>query len=160
MEGGYQYYEKENIRVRYISQGNYIRLGVDYNVRKPVEKNDHDIYYLGARLAYSKFEQEVPSYLLVNGYWGNTTSSIRPYDGYAFWFEFVTGFKVEVLKNWYLGMGARIKFFINRDKTKIEPVGFVPGYARNYNTSVFDFNYTIYYNIPLNYKKTKQAIHE
>lgn len=160
LEGGNQYYEKENARVHYISKGNYIRLGIDYNLRKPVEKNDHDIYYIGGRLAYSKFEQEIPFYLLTNGYWGNTTSSIRPYNGYAYWFEFVTGFKVEVLKNWYLGMGARLKFFISRSKTKIEPVGFVPGYARNYNTSVFDFNYTIYYNIPLNYKKTKQAVHE
>lgn len=160
LEGGYNYFEKETIRVKYISQGNYIRLGFDYNLRTPVSENDRDIYYMGFRYAYSRFQQEVPSYLLVNGFWGNTSSSIAPEDGYAHWIEFITGFKVEVLKNWYLGMGMRLKMFIARSKTTIEPVQYVPGYAKNYNTSVMDFNYTIYYNIPLNYKKKKLAVYE
>jgi len=160
LEGGYQYYEKENIRVRYISEGNYLRVGADYNLRKPVEQNDHDIYYIGGRIGYSSFQQEVPYYLLVNGFWGNTESSLARVKNYAYWLEFVTGFKVEILKNWFLGMGLRLKMFVNRDKNSIEPVQFVPGYARNYNSIVADFNYTIYYNIPLNYKKKKQLVYD
>ncbi len=160
MEGGYNYYKKENIRVEYISDGNYIRAGVDYNVRNAVEVNDHDIFYIGARLGYSKFTQQVPFYLTVNDYWGNTTSSIQAVDNYAVWGELLAGFKVEVIKNWFLGMGLRLKMFLDRDKTSIEPVQFVPGYARNYNTSVADFNYTLYYNIPLNYKKKKLLVYE
>jgi len=160
LEGGYQYYERENIRVKYISEGNYLRVGVDYNVRKPVEQNDHDIYYIGGRVGYSTFEQEVPYYLLVNEFWGNSESSLGRVKNYAYWVEFVTGFKVEILKNWFLGMGLRLKMFVNRDKNSIEPVQFVPGYARNYNSSVADFNYTIYYNIPLNYKKKKQLVYD
>jgi hypothetical protein len=160
MEGGNQYYEKENLRIKYISKGNYLRLGVDYNVRKPVEKNDYDIFYIGGRIGYSQFTQEVPYYLLINDFWGNTESSIRQVDNYAIWVEFVSGFKVEVLKNWFLGMGIRIKMFLDRNKNAIETVQFVPGYARNYNSSVADFNYTISYNIPLNYKKKKQLIYE
>jgi hypothetical protein len=160
LEGGYQYFQRENIRVEYISKGNYIRLGFDYNVRNAVEKNDYDIYYLGARIGYSRFSQEVPFYLLNNDFWGNSSSSIGEVDNYAYWAEFVTGFKVEVLKNWFLGMGLRLKMFIKRNKNTIEPVQFVPGYARNYNSAVADFNYTIYYNIPLNYKKEKQLVYE
>lgn len=160
LEGGYQYYEKENIRIKYISSGNYLRVGVDYNLRAPVEKNDHDIYYIGGRIGYSDFQQEVPYYLLVNGFWGNSESSLPSVGNYAYWAEFVTGFKVEVLKNWFLGMGLRLKMFLHRDKNSIEPVQFVPGYARNYNSSVADFNYTIYYNIPLNYKKKKQLVYD
>lgn len=160
LEGGYQYYEKENIRIKYISEGNYLRVGVDYNVRKPVEQNDHDIYYIGGRIGYASFQQEVPYYLLVNGFWGNSESSLSRVRNYAYWLEFVTGFKVEILKNWFLGMGLRLKMFVDRDKNSIEPVQFVPGYARNYNSSVADFNYTIYYNIPLNYKKRKQLVYD
>lgn len=160
LEGGRQYYERENIRIKYISKGNYLRLGIDYNVRNPVEQNDHDIYYIGGRIGYSQFTQEVPYYLLVNEFWGNTSSSLPEIGNYAFWLEVVSGFKVEVLKNWFLGMGLRLKMFLDRDKNSIEPVQFVPGYARNYNSSVVDFNYTIYYNIPLNYKKKKQLVYD
>jgi len=78
----------------------------------------------------------------------------------AHWAEFVTGFKVEVIKNWYLGMGVRTKFFIYRNKNLIEPVQFVPGYGRNYSSTVIGFNYTVYYTIPLNYKKKKIAVYE
>lgn len=160
LEGGHNYYEKDNLRINYKSQGSYIRLGFDYNLRNPVSENDKDIFYMGFRYAYSRFTQEVPMYLLVNGYWGNSISSFGPENGYAHWWEFVTGFKVEILKNWYLGMGMRLKGFINRSKTNIEPVQYVPGYAKNYNSGVMDFNYTIYYNIPLNYKKKKIAVYE
>jgi len=160
LEGGYNYFEKENKRIQYISKGNYIRIGADFNMRKPTEENDRDIYYLGFRYGYSRFEQEVPWFLLLNGYWGNTLSSFEAEKGYAHWLEFVTGFKVEIIKNWYLGMGMRLKFFIYRSKTNIEPVQYVPGYAKNYNSGVLDFNYTVYYNIPLNYKKKKLAVYE
>lgn len=160
LEGGYNYYKKENIRIKYISQGNYIRAGFDYNLRKSKEINDYDIYYIGFRYGFSKFQQEVPEYLLVNDYWGNSTDEMSPEDGYAHWVELLTGFKVEVLKNWFLGMGVRFKFFVKRSKTNIEPVQFVPGYARNYNSGVMDFNYTVYYNLPLNYKKKKIGVYE
>lgn len=160
LEGGYNYYEKETLRIKYNAQGSYIRLGFDYNLRNPISENDRDIFYMGFRYGYSRFTQEVPMYLLVNGYWGNSISSFGPEVGYAHWWEFVTGFKVEVLKNWYLGMGMRLKSFISRSKTNIEPVQFVPGYAKSYNSGVMNFSYTISYNIPLNYKKTKQAVYE
>lgn len=160
LEGGYNYFEKENKRIQYISQGNYVRVGADFNMRNPLEINDRDIYYIGFRYGYSRFEQEVPWFTLLNGYWGNSISSFESEKGSAHWLEIITGFKVEVLKNWYLGMGLRLKFFVARSKTNIEPVQYVPGYAKNYNSGVLDFNYTIYYNIPLNYKKTKRAVYE
>lgn len=160
IEGGYNYYKRENIRVTYISKGNYIRAGVDYNLRESTAANDRDYYYIGFRYGFSMFNQEVPEYLLVNEYWGNSTNSMAAEDGHAHWAELITGFKVEVLKNWYLGMSARLKFFLERSKTGIEPVQFVPGYARSYNSAVMDFNYTISYNIPLNYKKKKMAVYE
>ncbi|NOR86975.1 MAG: hypothetical protein GQ527_05150 [Bacteroidales bacterium] len=160
VEGGHQYFKKDELRITYISQGNYIRAGLDYNLREPKGANDHDIYYIGFRYGFSKFTQEVPQYLLVNGFWGNTTSSFDAEDGYAHWAEIITGFKVEIVKNWFLGLGLRMKFLLDRSKTNIEPVQYIPGYARNYNTGVMDFNYTIYYNIPLNYQKKKIAVYE
>lgn len=160
LEGGYNYFEKKNDRIQYISKGNYLRVGADFNMRNPVDENDRDIFYLGFRYGYSRFEQEAPWFLLLNGYWANTYSSFEPEKGYAHWLEFITGYKVEVLKNWYLGMGLRLKFFLARSKTNIEPVQYVPGYAKNYNSGVLDFNYTISYNIPLNYEKKKLAVYE
>jgi len=159
-EGGYNYYKRDNDRIIYISKGSYIRLGIDYNVRNSVEPNDHDIYYIGFRYGYSQFTQEVPYYLLLNGFWGSTDGSMAEEDAYAHWVELLTGFKVEVLKNFYLGMGVRFKWFLHRSKKNIEPVQFVPGYAKNYSSMVINFNYTLYYNIPLNYKKKKIAVYE
>ncbi len=160
LEAGQQTYEKETEKLHYKSDGQYFRLGADYNLRKSVEKNDRDIYYIGFRYGFSRYEQEIPFYNIYNSYWGNSQASIAPEKGTAHWMEVVTGFKVEILKNFYVGMGMRLKTFIKRSKTNIEPVQFVPGYARNYNSGVFNFNYTVYYNIPLNYKKQKIAVYE
>ncbi len=160
VEGGYNYFKRENVRITYISKGNYIRTGIDYNLRKATAANDRDMYFIGFRYGFSNFNQEVPEYVLVNGYWGNSTGSMSAEDGYAHWAEVLTGFKVEVIKNWYLGMSVRLKFFLKRSKNAIEPVQYVPGYARNYNSGVMDFNYSISYNIPLNYKKKKIAVYD
>jgi len=160
VEGGYNYFERENVRVSYISKGSYIRAGVDYNLREDMGANDRDFYYIGARYGFSLFEQEVPEYVLVNGFWGHSIGHMSNEEAYAHWFEMVSGFKVEIIKNWYLGMNLRLKFFIHRSKGGIEPVQYVPGYSQNYNSAVLDFNYTISYNIPLNYKKKKIAVYD
>ena len=160
IEGGYNYFEKQNVRIEYISKGSYFRTGIDYNLRKGMGPNDRDYYYIGARYGFSLFNQEVPEYILVNGFWGNTLGEIPSEDAYAHWLEMITGFKVEFLKNWYLGMNLRLKFFLHRSKGAIEPVQYVPGYSQNYNSAVMDFNYTISYNIPLNYKKKKIAVYD
>ncbi|OYT16520.1 MAG: hypothetical protein B7C24_07380 [Bacteroidetes bacterium 4572_77] len=160
LEGGYNNFKRENDRISYISQGQYVRLGLDYNIRKSTEINDRDIYYLGFRYGFSLFKQEVPKYLLLNGFWGNGYSDMAVQENYAHWVELITGFKVEVIKNWYLGMGLRAKFFLSRNKNAIEPVQFVPGYGKNYSQAIINFNYTVYYNIPLNYKKKKIAVYE
>ena len=160
IEGGYNYFEKENTRVKYISKGNYFRTGIDYNLREGIGSNDRDYYYIGARYGFSMFSQQVPYYVLANGFWGNTTGEMSEEDAFAHWAEIVTGFKVEVIRNWYLGMNLRLKFFLYRYKGAIEPVQYVPGYSQNYNSAVLDFNYTISYNIPLNYKKKKIAVYD
>ncbi len=159
-EGGYQSYEKNNDKISYLSKGKYFRVGGDYSLRFAEEKNDRDIYYLGFRYGFAQFNQEIPYYFLYNSFWGNSEGSMASEKGQAHWIEVVTGFKVEVLKNFYLGMNIRLKSFIHRTKTNIEPVQFVPGYARNYNSGVFNFNYTISYNIPMNYRKQKIAVYE
>lgn len=160
LEGGYNYFERDNDKLIYTSKGNYIRAGIDYNLRSGEAVNDRDNFYIGIRYGFSLFTQEVPEYFLNNDYYGNRMLSLAPVDGYAHWAEFLTGFKVEVIKNWYLGMNLRFKTFIHRSKKGIEPVQFVPGYSQNYNSLVVDFNYTISYNIPLNYKKLKRAVYE
>lgn len=159
-EGGYQSYEKSNTYLQYKAQGSYYRLGIDWNMRKPKTQNDEDILYLGARYAFSPFTQEIPTYIISDGDWGNSQGHIAAEQATAHWVEAIIGFKVEVLKNLFLGMGARFKVLLHSTAKDIAPVVYVPGYARNYNTLVFNFNYNIYYNIPWHYKKHKIAVYE
>lgn len=160
VEGGFQHYSRQNTHIEYKAKGGYYRIGVDWNMRKSQGINDADILYLGARYAYSPFEQETPFYSITDSEWGNLIGSLPPEKAYAHWIEAIVGFKVEVLKNIFLGLGARLKVLLYSQTGDINPAAYIPGYARNYNTMVFNINYSLYYNIAWNYKKQKIAVYE
>lgn len=166
----YRYYfaaevgrERKSTKTDYFdftTAGQYIKLGVDYNVYDNWYGMQNMIYF-GGRYAFGAFSQEVTGYTLHthHNYWnesitGNTTDLLALYQGRtAHWVEFLLGMKVELYKNIYAGMSVRFgKLFYHSQKEF--PNFWIPGFQRVWEGSSYgmSYNYSITYLIPF-YKK-------
>ena len=107
---------KEVDQVNFTTSGNYYKLGFDYNMNENLKGMNNDIY-IGLRFASSNHTQVLNSYTILDRsrFW---PSSDLPVDiGYATgersnlnaqWIEVVCGFKVQLLKNIYMGLSLRL----------------------------------------------------
>lgn len=59
-EIGRQSLNRNNDSVHYTMSGNYFRVGLDYNLLNYKHRLDRDIFFLGVRMAASRFSHEAP----------------------------------------------------------------------------------------------------
>lgn len=154
VEFGQNNYRDASDAMDYFSDGMYFRLGIDSKMSENERNISRDIFYLGARYAFATFEQRLEDFQTNSSYWPSATGDNVSYRNQAHWAEAIAGFKVEVLKNMYLGLGLRFKFIILQtgDKTVL-PAPYIPGFGKTSGPIVIGFSYNVYYNLPLNYSK-------
>ncbi len=154
VEFGYNSYNESSDVLDYFSKGSYVRIGFDSDTRKENPNKSRDMFYLGLRYAFATYNQRIENAQISSTYWPDVTQEEVSFDNSAHWGEALAGFKVEVMKNIYLGLGLRMKILIYQsgDKT-INPAVFIPGYGKTSGTFIMGFNYNIYYNLPFNYSK-------
>lgn len=153
-EFGQNYYEEASSMLNYISKGKYFRVGIDYDLRKDNKDLSRDMFYIGARYGFSVFDQTLENYQITSGYWPSVLEENIQFANQAHWIEAMSGFKVEILKNIYLGLGFRVKLLLfQTGDPNAKPAPFIPGYGKNSGTLVVGFNYNVYYNLPMNYTK-------
>lgn len=138
------------------TKGSYAKIGFNYNAYENWEGMNNEVY-VGLRYAFSRFEQELNSYTIVDfsDYLDNyTISPDTTFDGLsAHWAELHVGLKVETLPNLFLTAGMHFKKLIS-DK---EPERFANLYIPGFNSVLLNrngigFNYTISYLIPIKKK--------
>jgi len=155
--GYYDRYEEEDY-MKFSSKGSFIKIGANYNLYKNWLDMTNEIY-VGLRYGFSPFSSTLHEYTPnFNGTYFPEEAIIAntEYNGLtAHWAEFVLGLKVEVLKNFYMGMSIGLKKMISQKQPDNFLNMYVPGFERVYmNNTGFSFNYTLSYNIPI-YKKKK-----
>lgn len=141
--------------IEYHSQGNYLRLGLNYNMLNYKQRFDRNLFFIGARLGMSTFNQEIPQVIISNP-WGEYQNSF-PLENYsAQWFEGVIGLRGEVLPNLYLGYTLRVKQMLNHTAyNKLTPY-WIPGYGKGFQSRALGMSYSIFYAIPI--KKIKPEL--
>lgn len=144
--------------INFNSKGSYAKLGVNYNLYQNWGNMSNEIF-AGIRYGYSSFSQTLNSYS--PNYEGNyfptyTVDANTKFSSLnAHWLELVTGIKVEVFNNLYLGTSVSLKKMISQKQPENFKNLYIPGFERVYlNDTGFGFNYTVSYLIPL-YKKDK-----
>jgi len=157
-EVGNEEVTKQFEQVNFTTKGTYYKVGFDLNMYDNWEGMDNHVI-LGLRLASSSHSQFLNSYTLLDRapFWQDPETEItsgfasgeRP-DLNAFWVEIITGFKVQLFSNVYLGLSLRL----NRLISDIVPENFdnihIPGFNKKTEDNKFgaSFNYTITYRIP------------
>ena len=155
-ESGYEVMKIKTDFIDYTGQGSYSRIGFDYNFLQAEQKNDKDVLFFGLRYGFSLARQKVNQYW-VDSYWGPVTGQFGNQNYFAHWGEFLIGIKGELFHNFYMGWTVRGKVKFNHKNLWMPPVYFIPGYGKAEKSFNLDFTYSIYYNIPWDFRKKKSA---
>ena len=150
--------EDENIN--FISDGNFLRFGFDYNMFNNWVGMDNAIF-LGLRYGSSNFSSKIESYNIRNSdaYFSNIVENnyeaINHSNLNGSWLEIVTGVKVETFNNVYLGFSLRLNKLLSTKKPENFDNLFIPGFNKvtDDNTWGSGFNYTLTFSIPLKKRK-------
>ena len=149
LEAGYQNfsYSQDNYSYSWLSNGIFVRGGIDFNMIKPFEAIGKYYAGIGLRYGLSLYNSEVPSFKHDN-YWGTGTSSVAASRHLAHFIELCPGIKTEILKNMSIGWNLRLRFMIYPGTGKnLKPIS-VPGYGNGAKSFSPGINYYIIINIP------------
>ncbi|WP_395048818.1 DUF6048 family protein [Flavobacterium sp.] len=149
----------EDDRLNTNTKGTYLKVGFDYNAYENWLDMEN-IISIGLRYGVSTFSQRLNSYKTYNAYpyWGEMPwkPSGEEFNGLtASWIEVVTGIKVKVINNIFVGFSLRLNVLVadKKPSDNFENL-YIPGFNRTYAGNFgAGFNYTVTYFVPL-YKKT------
>ena len=154
---------KQSEQVNFTTDGSYYKLGFDYNMYENLAGLNNQVH-LGLRFATSNYLHVLNKYTLLDRtpFWPNSANEItngfatgKRDDLNAQWLEFVAGFKVQLLKNIYLGLSIRLNRLINDTVPENFDNIYIPGFNQKTDENKLGagFNYTLTYKIPLSFKK-------
>jgi len=151
---GISNYTLDEPTFRYENSGSYLRLGADINFMN--KDPNLNVAFFGLRYATSSFEDilEYDTRAIIQSEtgWPNTRESISNSNAKASWYEMVTGLKIRVVKQLYMGFTLRFKLLMKTKDTEGLRPYYIPGFGKNVNPSAFGFNYYISYRLPFRKK--------
>lgn len=135
----------------YVSDGNYFRLGVDYNFVK--DKFNGNIMSLGLRYARAYFDETL-NYTYDDGFgFGEQTVSRQNSDTKARWAELAFNLRGKVVSNLYMGMTLRWQVLRKVSGDGELQTYDVPGYGNTKRKNSTQFDYYLAWRLPIREKK-------
>jgi hypothetical protein len=152
-ESGYEIMKIETKHISYNGQGTYSRIGIDYNLLEAKTEKEKDLFYVGLRYGFTLANQQVNQYM-IDSYWGPTTGHFGKQSYFAHWGEILLGIKGEIFRNFYMGWTVRGKVRLSQASLGMPPEYFIPGYGDAVKKFTLDFTYSVYYNLPWDFRKS------
>ncbi|MCQ2337254.1 MAG: DUF6048 family protein [Paludibacteraceae bacterium] len=151
VEFGMMFMNDNNDAYNYKSDGFFLKAGALYNFinNKPDRKYDH-LFGVGFRYAYSNLNYTLSNAQLKETYWKEeTTISNAKRNVNVGWLEFFVAVRVQVYKDFFMGLNLKIKTFPHLYKKSTDYPTYIPGFGE-YSKSVtnFGFEYTLSYRFP------------
>lgn len=154
LNAGYVRFNYSQYNYEYLTNGIFVRTGLDINLLQP--KKSLGKYWVGVGLRYglSRFSSEIPSFKQDN-YFGTISSSIGQRNDWVHFFEVSPGVRSEIFKNFSMGWSISVRLLLYSTSSKdLKPI-YVPGFGNSGKILSTGMNYFIVWNFP--YKK-KQVI--
>lgn len=146
---GYARLSQNEAYYNYSSEGNYFRVGFDYNFIK--KKNNPNVIFLGLRYAQNKFDEHLNystnNGIETDGIWPEEEISIHNQEVTGNWVELVGGLKVDVFKGLQLGFTGRYKIIPRIDGESSFSNYYLPGYGKRLRKTNWGISYYIGYRI-------------
>jgi hypothetical protein len=151
---GISSYKLDEPTYLYENQGTYLRIGPDINFMH--EDPNLNIMFFGLRYARSSFNDKLQydthAVIQSETTWPNTRETSSNGNAKASWYEMVTGLKIRIVKQLYMGFTMRFKLLMKTKQTEILKPYYIPGFGKNVSSSSFGFNYYISYRLPFRKK--------
>jgi Domain of unknown function (DUF6048) len=145
---GWQKLEKPSDVFQYKSSGSYIKLDYKFDFLKKKDSDKISIGFVGVRLGYAVFNQEIRDVVLRNNYWGEKTFSLKKETLNALWLELGGGIRAIMFKNFMIGWNLHLHIMAKKPDYQYVPPYLIPGFGDGQKSVVFGFEYTISYRIP------------
>jgi hypothetical protein len=154
ISAGSSNYKFSQYNYSYMSNGKFIRFGMDFNLLKPDKSMGKYWFGIGLKYGLSSFNSEVPVFDKT-GYWGTTVSSIPSRKTLAQFVEISPGVRAEIFKNFSMGWSIGMRLLVNSGSgTDVRPI-YLPGFGSAAKVITAGINYFLVWNIPF---KTKNVI--
>lgn len=154
IEGGFSRFQYSQYNYDFLSNGIFLRAGVDFNLLEPEVSRGRYRAGIGLRYGTSFYTMETPSFSHED-YWGTITSSISPVNRMGHFLEFVPGVKTELFNNLTIGWSIRLRLLISAGTgQELRPV-YMPGFGNAGKTGAAGFSYYLIFQIPY---KSKMVI--
>jgi hypothetical protein len=147
---------EDNLRnISYRNTGTYWRIGFDYNLLHKTFTDRKNALLLGLRYARANFSQEA-HYTAISTPWGFNGTPASPLFSEILsdrlnyrWLEMITGLRVAVWRELYLGYTFRVKFAGQAIAADRLLPNEIPGFGTVRSDMKLSFSYHIYYRLPL-----------
>ena len=147
LEAGHQNVQYSQYNYNYISNGSFVRIGMDFNMIKPFEAAGKYYGGIGLRYGISFYRSGFPSFEHDN-YWGTGTGSIPSSFHVAHFIEVNPGIKTEIFNNISIGWSIRLRLMVYAGTGQnLKPVS-IPGFGNGAKSFSPGINYYIILNIP------------
>ncbi|MCK9207209.1 MAG: DUF6048 family protein [Salinivirgaceae bacterium] len=148
LEAGYNKLSHQTESINYQSDGNYFRLGLDYNILNYRQRFDRNLFFVGARYGFTAFSQQTSDVFLTNE-WGTVELDFAPEDLSAHWVEAVIGLRGEIFKNFYMGYTIRVKQLLTHTEYGDIAPYWIPGFGKGSRVRTMGMSYSLFYAIPI-----------
>lgn len=157
VELGYQ-----NVRIRkenydYVSNGIFVRPGVDVNFLKYEENDVYEMLFAGLRYGFSSMNHRAEDIRVEEEYFGGLASGNIPGKQIrTHWISLAGGARAEVFRNFFMGWSvyANLKIAQTKDD-RMAPYN-IPGFGRGDRRAGLVITYTLSYRFPVQrYKPVK-----
>lgn len=145
-------YSENNViedNYHYLSDGYFVKLGLEYNLLK---KYPTDFLGVGIKLGRADYNQQAKDVIIETNQWGTYQTDIASINSKTYWLEASLGVKGEIFKNIYLGWAALVRIKVaDGSSNNLQPYD-IPGFGNGSKKINLGANYYIYYQIPFNRK--------
>jgi hypothetical protein len=126
----------------YQNDGRYWRVGIDVNFL--LKDPDRNMFFLGFRYAGTTFNESL-QFQFDDPTFGTITSTLNNVDRKARWGELVSGLRVKIWKELWMGYTGRLKFAASQQGPQTFDTYDIPGYGRLSKDVYWGFNYQIFW---------------
>jgi len=146
-EGGWASSTKEGParNIEFTSSSYFMRAGFDKYFFGKLYKQDLDNAFVGLRLGSAFLNRQQAKATLWDPFYGNQSLTFAPDRRLLHWIELTAGFRMEVVKNIFLGWNIRGKTFLNGGKLKERTPIYLSGYGIAEKQPGIDYSFYVLY---------------
>ena len=145
LEGGFANAQSRGANISFDASSYFLSAGFDKYFFDALFDDDLDNAFVGLRLGGAQVMRGEAQATVWDPFYGNTTALIAPSNKMVYWIGLTAGFRLELLRNVFVGWNARGGTFLNPSNIKELTPEYIAGYGAAKKQPTFDYNLYLLY---------------